>query len=48
MIAAIYGGRRAPLAVVVRDELDEAFADGEFAAAFAVRGQPGGRRVAWR
>jgi transposase len=40
-VAAIYGGRRAPLAIVVRDELDEAFADDEFAAAFAVRGQPG-------
>ena len=40
-IAAIYAGRRAPLAVVVRDELDELFADGEFAQAFAVRGQPG-------
>ena len=40
-IAAIYAGRRAPLAVAVRDELDEAFADDAFAAAFAVRGQPG-------
>src|SRR5262249_16473091 len=41
-VRAIYAGRRAPLAVVVRDELGEVFADAEFAEAFAVRGQPGG------
>jgi len=40
-VRAIYAGRRAPLPVVVRDELDELFADGEFAESFAVRGQPG-------
>jgi transposase len=40
-VRAIYAGRRAPLAVVVRDELGEVFADAEFAEAFAVRGQPG-------
>src|SRR5215510_5868209 len=40
-VRAIYAGRRAPLAVVVRDELGELFADAEFAQAFAVRGQPG-------
>src|SRR6266516_3532217 len=40
-VRGIYAGRRAPLPVVVRDELDELFADGEFAQAFAVRGQPG-------
>lgn len=37
----MFAGRRAPLAVVVRDELGELFADAEFAEAFAVRGQPG-------
>jgi len=37
----MFAGRRAPLAVVVRDELDELFADAEFAEAFAVRGKPG-------
>lgn len=40
-VRAMYAGRRAPLPVVVRDELDELFADGAFAQAFAVRGQPG-------
>jgi transposase len=40
-VRAMFAGRRAPLAVVVRDELDEVFADAEFAEAFAVRGQPG-------
>lgn len=40
-VQAMYAGRRAPLAVVVRDELDEVFADAEFAEAFAVRGKPG-------
>jgi len=40
-VRAMYAGRRAPLPVVVRDELDELFADGQFAAAFGVRGKPG-------
>jgi transposase len=40
-VLAMYAGRRAPLPVVVRDELDELFADAEFAAAFADRGTPG-------
>src|SRR6266508_4294936 len=40
-VQAMYAGRRAPLAVVVRDELDAVSADVEFAEAFAVRGQPG-------
>jgi transposase len=40
-VRAMFAGRRAPLAVVVRDELGELFADAEFAEAFAVRGQPG-------
>jgi hypothetical protein len=40
-VLAMYAGRRAPLPVVVRDELDEVFADAEFAQAFADRGTPG-------
>ena len=36
-VLAMYGGRRAPLPVVVRDELGELFADAEFAEAFADR-----------
>ncbi len=40
-VRTMFAGRRAPLAVVVRDELGELFADAEFAEAFAVRGQPG-------
>jgi transposase len=40
-VRAMFAGRRAPLAVVIRDELGELFADVEFAEAFAVRGQPG-------
>jgi transposase len=40
-LRVMFAGRRAPLAVVVRDELDEVFADARFAEAFAVRGQPG-------
>jgi hypothetical protein len=40
-VLAMYAGRRAPLPVVVRDELDELFADAEFAQAFGVRGKPG-------
>jgi transposase len=37
----MYAGRRAPLPVVIRDELGELFADEAFAAAFADRGTPG-------
>jgi transposase len=37
----MYRGRRAPLPVVIRDELGELFADEAFAAAFGVRGRPG-------
>jgi transposase len=37
----MYGGRRAPLPIAVRDELGELFADAEFAAAFADRGPAG-------
>jgi transposase len=37
----MYSGRRAPLPVVIRDELGELFADERFAAAFADRGTPG-------
>jgi IS5 family transposase len=40
-VQAMYAGRRAPLPVVIRDELGELFADAEFAAAFADRGTPG-------
>ncbi len=40
-VQAMYAGRRAPLAVVVCDELDAVLADAELAEAFAVRGQPG-------
>jgi transposase len=40
-VQAMYRGRRAPLAVVVRDELGELYADEAFAAAFGVRGRPG-------
>ena len=40
-VLAMYAGRQAPLPVVVRDELDELFADAEFAEAFGVRGKPG-------
>lgn len=40
-VLAMYAGRRAPLPVVVRDELDELFADAEFVSAFGVRGKPG-------
>ncbi len=40
-VRGMYAGRRAPLPVVVRDELGELFADDQFAPAFAVRGQPG-------
>jgi transposase len=36
-----YRRRRAALAVVIRDELGELYADGAFAAAFGVRGRPG-------
>lgn len=37
----MYAGRRAPLPVVIRDELGEVFADEAFADAFADRGTPG-------
>jgi IS5 family transposase len=40
-VLAMYGGRRAPLPVVVRDELGELFADAQFAEAFADRGPQG-------
>lgn len=40
-VRVMYGGRRAPLPVVIRDELGELFADGQFAQAFADRGTPG-------
>jgi transposase len=40
-VLAMYGGRRAPLPIAVRDELGELFADAEFAAAFADRGPEG-------
>jgi transposase len=41
VVLAMYAGRRAPLPVVVRDELGELFADAEFAEAFADRGPLG-------
>src|SRR5439155_17668461 len=40
-VRAMHAGRRAPLPVVIRDELGELFADGQFATAFADRGTPG-------
>ncbi len=40
-VQSMYAGRRAPLPIVVRDELGELFADAEFAAAFADRGLEG-------
>lgn len=40
-VRAMYRKRRAPLPVVVRDELGELFADERFAAGFGVRGRPG-------
>jgi transposase len=40
-VRGMYRGRRAPLPVVIRDELGELFADEEFAAAFGVRGRSG-------
>ena len=40
-VGRMYRGRRAPLAVVIRDELGEVYADEAFAAAFGVRGRPG-------
>lgn len=40
-VGRMYRGRRAPLAVVVRDELGELYADEAFVAAFGVRGRPG-------
>ncbi len=44
-VLAIYARRRAPLPVVVRDELGELFADGEFASAFGPKGHRGLRCV---
>jgi transposase len=40
-VASMYRGRRAPLPVVIRDELGELFADGQFAEAFIAHGSPG-------
>src|SRR6266540_226578 len=40
-VVRMYRGRRAPLAVVIRDELGVLYADEAFAAAFGVRGRPG-------
>jgi transposase len=40
-VGTMYAGRRAPLPVVVRDELGELFADAEFADAFSDRGPQG-------
>jgi len=40
-VRVMYAGRRAPLPVVIRDELGELFADAEFVAAFADRGPAG-------
>ncbi len=40
-VGGMYQGRRAPLAVVIRDELGEVYADAVFTAAFGVRGRPG-------
>jgi IS5 family transposase len=40
-VRGMYQGRRAPLPVMIRDELGEVFADAAFAAAFGVRGRPG-------
>jgi transposase len=40
-VRKMYRGRRAPLPVVIRDELGELFADEQFAAGFGVRGRPG-------
>src|SRR6266508_4142097 len=40
-VRVMYRGRRAPLPVVIRDEMGELFADEAFAAAFGVRGRPG-------
>jgi transposase len=40
-VLAMYGRRRAPLPVVIRDELGELFADEQFTVAFGARGRPG-------
>jgi transposase len=40
-VRVMYAGRRAPLPVVIRDELGELFADDAFAETFADRGTPG-------
>jgi hypothetical protein len=47
-VQKVYGGRRAPLPVVIRDELGELSADETFAVAFADRVRRAGRRVGWR
>ena len=39
-VRAMYARRRAPLAVQVRDQLGELFADAQFVGAFGVRGKP--------
>jgi transposase len=41
VVRKMYRGRRAPLPVVIRDELGDLFADEAFAVAFGVRGRPG-------
>jgi transposase len=40
-VRVMYAGRRAPVPVVIRDELGELFADEAFVEAFADRGTPG-------
>jgi len=42
-IAGMYGSRKTerPLPVLVRDRLGEWLGDGQFAAAFGIRGKPG-------
>ncbi|HEU4396594.1 MAG TPA: IS1182 family transposase [Actinomycetota bacterium] len=40
-VRVMYARRPAPLAVQIRDQLGEVFADAEFAAAFGARGRPG-------
>jgi hypothetical protein len=39
-VRVMYARRRAPLAVQVRDQLGELFADAQFVGAFGVRGKP--------
>jgi hypothetical protein len=40
-VRKMYGGRRSPLPVVIRDELGELFTDDGFAVGFGIRGKPG-------